>query len=359
MTAEIDRIFEDLQIAPRGKRVVVKPNMVGPFRAERHVTTSPIVITATIEALRKRGAAQILVGDNPGREAYGAVMNAARVSGILDASLGCFRNFVSPVETVETSCAFLPRVTVSRAILQADLLITLPKFKTHILTMVTGAIKNSFGHVVGGGKAQVHRLSGSVGRFSEALASIYAIRPPDLCILDGLVAIQGDGPTSSDHIRLDRLIASTDGVAADAVMARLMGFDPAEIPHLRIASEHGLGVMAPDQMEVEGDVSPIAGFRLPSTRRRRRWLTFLVNTVLLGGVIARAKFRVNNGCTGCRTCIESCPVAAIRTSGDGAKARPVFDYDRCIRCYCCHELCPATAIELTSPIGRLAFRHFE
>ena len=359
MAAAIDRIFDDLHVAPRGKRVLVKPNIVGPFRPDRHVTTSPIVVTATVEALRKRGAAEIVVGDNPGREAYGAVMHAARVSGILDASLGCFRNIASPVETVETSSAFLPGVTVSRAILDADLLITLPKFKTHVLTLLTGAVKNSFGHVVGGGKAQVHRLGGSANRFSEALADIYAVRPPDLCIMDGLVAIQGDGPTGGERIRLDRLIASTDGVAADAVMARLMGLDPAEVAHLRIASERGLGILAPDRMDIEGDVAPVAGFRLPSTHWRRRWLAFLVNKVFFGGVIARAKFRIGKQCTGCRTCAESCPAEAIRMSGDGATARPVFDYGRCIRCYCCHELCPKTALELTSPVGRWAFRHFE
>jgi uncharacterized protein (DUF362 family)/Pyruvate/2-oxoacid:ferredoxin oxidoreductase delta subunit len=359
VAAEIERLFDALRVDPRGKRVVVKPNMVGPFPAARHATTSPAIIAATVEALQKRGAAEIIVGDNPGRESYGAVMNAARVTGILDASRGCFRNIASPVKTVETGCPFAPRLSISQAILSADLLISLPKFKTHLLTMVTGAIKNSFGHVVGGGKALVHRLSGSVEHFSEALVDIYAVRPPDLCIIDGIVAMQGDGPTGHDLIRLDRLIASTDGVAADAAMARLMGFDPCEIGHLRIAAERGLGVIERGGMEIEGDDSAIADFRLPSTYRRRRWLSFLIHNVIFGGVIARAKFRVNDKCTGCRTCVKSCPVQAVTLLREGRKARPTFDYDRCIRCYCCNELCPSSAIELTSPVGRRAFQHYE
>jgi len=359
VTAEIDRIFDDLAIDPRGKRVVVKPNIVGPFRPPRHATTSPIVVAAVVEALRRRGAAEIIVGDNPGREAYGAVMNAARATGIFDAARGHFRNIASPLETVETGCAFAPRLSFSKTILDADLLITLPKFKTHLLTLLTGAVKNSFGHVVGGGKARVHRLSGSVANFSEALAAIYAVRPPDLCITDGIVAMHGDGPTGNDLVRLDRLIASTDGVAADAAMARLMGLDPGEVSHLRIAAERGLGVIARDGTEVEGDDSPVAGFRLPCTFRRRRWFSYLIHNVLFGRVIANARFRVNEKCAGCGACAKSCPVEAIALVGKGNSSRPTFDYDRCIRCYCCNELCPATAIELTSALGRRAFQHFE
>jgi len=360
VAAEVERILDHLGVDPRGKRVVVKPNMVGPFRPDRHATTSPVVVAATVEALRKRGAAEIIVGDNPGRESYGAVMHAARVTGILEASQGCFRNIASPMVSVETGCSFAPRLCFSQAILDADLLISLAKFKTHLLTLLTGVVKNSFGHVVGGGKAQVHRLSGSVEKFSEALVHIYAVRPPDLCVIDGIVAMQGDGPTGNDLIRLDRVIASTDGVAADAVMARLIGLDPLEVSHLRVAAERGLSVVARGNMEIEGDDSAIAGFRLPCTYRRRRWFSFLVHRVVFGGVIARAKFRVTEACTGCGTCAESCPVEAIVLSGKDQRARPTFDYDRCVRCYCCNELCPASAIELTSPLlGRRAFQHFD
>jgi len=360
VAAEVSRILDDLGFDPRGRRVLVKPNMVGPFRPERHATTSPEVVAAVVRALRERGAAEIIVGDNPGRESYGAVMHAARVTGILEASDGCFRNISSPVETIEGASPFAPKISVSRAVLSADLVVSLPKFKTHLLTVLTGAVKNSFGYVVGGGKALIHRLSGSVEHFSEALVDIYAIRPPDLVITDGIVAMQGDGPTGSDLVRLECLIASTDGVAADAAMARLMGLDPAEVAHLRIAAERGLGVISLGEAEAEGDLSPVEGFRLPCTWGKRRWFSYLIHNVLFGRIVAGAKFRVTDACTGCGTCAEACPAGAIRLEGEGRNARPVFDYDRCIRCYCCHELCPSSAIELRSPIfGRRAFAHFE
>jgi uncharacterized protein (DUF362 family)/Pyruvate/2-oxoacid:ferredoxin oxidoreductase delta subunit len=363
----VDRIFDDLAIDPKGKRVLVKPNMVGPFPPERHATTSPAVVAATLAALRKRGASEIVVADNPGRESYGAVMHAARATGILDAADGLFRSIASPVETIEGVCHCAPRLSVSRAVLETDLLISLAKFKTHLLTTLTGAVKNSFGHVVGGAKAQIHRHSRTVERFSEAIVDIYSVRPPDLCIIDGIVAMEGDGPTGKDLRRLNRLIASTDGAAADAVMARLMGVDPAAVDHLRMTAERGLGVIAADAMTVDGDVAPVEGFRLPCTfaaggaERRRRWFSYIVHNVLFGWVVARAKFRVNDDCTACGTCVEACPVDAVSLE-DATKGRtkPRFDYDRCIRCYCCHELCPESAIELHSPLlGRRAFQHFE
>ncbi len=218
--------------------VLVKPNMVGPSAPELGHTTSPALVRAVVLACLDRGA-KVVVGDNPG----GINRNSRTVAertGILAASEGCFIPISERVAErvgVETGLSLV----ISQAVLNADYVINLPKFKTHLLMMVTGALKNEFGYVAGACKARLHLQASKTETLAKVICDIHQVRPPDLHIMDAITAIEGNGPCHGGQLRkVGALLAGTDGLAVDCIMARMMGVDPMSLPVQEEAHARGL-----------------------------------------------------------------------------------------------------------------------
>jgi len=322
-----------------GRRVLVKPNLLGPWPGESGIITHPLVVKAVVEALKERGAS-VRVGDNPGVRGYGRMGRLAEATGIAEAVGEAWVNLSSEPRRVPIRSRFLDEITVAGQVMDCDLLVSLPKFKTHVSTIITGAVKNSFGFLVGGEKARMHALAPRFRDFGELMVDIYQLRVPDLVVMDAVTAMQGNGPSCEDIRPLGLLIASRNGVAVDAVMAEMMGLKPPDIPLLAVAAERGLGPIDPSGMDIQGPMRRIEGFKPPSTLPRR---SFTAPFQRLGfRLVARRALKVDGErCTGCRTCEKGCPAEAIKVDGT-----PVFDGRRCILCYCCYELCPEHAISL-------------
>jgi uncharacterized protein (DUF362 family)/NAD-dependent dihydropyrimidine dehydrogenase PreA subunit len=337
---KIARVFEEFPQQWSGKKVLVKPNMLGSHPPERGVTTHPSIVRAVTKWLLDAGT-QVTVGDNPGAIGRGANERCARGSGIADAALGCYRNISQDGAAAEIKSRFADRVVVSRAILDADILVSLPKFKTHSLTQITGAIKNMFGILVGGDKGRMHAVTGGYKNFAEALVDIYQIRPPDLVIMDAVVGMEGNGPSAGDLRQVGKIIASEDGVAVDAVMTTMMGKRPERIHLLKVAGQRGIGEIDVSKLDIVGELKALKDFRMPSTFFCQIAGKF-ANNRLLRPLIEHKPVILTDKCKGCRVCVESCPVGAISVVGKA----PVIDRKTCIRCYCCQELCPNDAIEL-------------
>ena len=136
---------------------------------------------------------------------------------------------------------FVPMVSVSRAVLEADVIISLPKFKTHGLTVLTGAIKNSYGYLPGAQKAKLHKAAGSPERFHEMVVDVFNLRVPDFFLMDAVVGMEGNGPASPDLRDIGLILASDNGVALDGVMATMTGCDPGRLRFLQKAKKMGLG----------------------------------------------------------------------------------------------------------------------
>lgn len=331
----IASIFEKFPHNVAGKKVLIKPNMLGPFEMERGVTTNPIVIDALVTYLLEAGA-DVIVGDNPGGQGGGVIATAKRC-GIYQASHGRFVNISKSCKMVKLNSRFVKEVNVSTAILEADILINLPRFKTHGYAGISGAIKNMFGIVVGPGKAKLHFATPNPNDFHELLVDLYEVRIPDLIIMDGIFAMEGMGPTTGELRPLNKIIASTDGVALDAVVARMMGFDISLIRHIIVAAERGLGVCDMDNIEIEGDFHIIENFKLPISYDRNSKIT----APKMSGVLELYKvgttvpnFIKKEACIKCGECSRSCPVSAIIMD-----PYPVIDRRKCISCFCCAELC--------------------
>jgi uncharacterized protein (DUF362 family)/Pyruvate/2-oxoacid:ferredoxin oxidoreductase delta subunit len=343
----VEQILERFPFPWKGKKVVIKPNILGPSPPEKGITTHPALIRALVKSLRKRQAL-CLVGDNPGMNGYAANERCARISGILEAADGCFVNFAKEAAQIKVNSRFLEKLVISKAILEADLVINVPKFKTHLQTRITGAVKNMFGILVGAEKARVHLAAPKPEDFSEALVDIYQIRLPDLTIMDAVVGMEGNGPSSSDLRPIGKILASPNGVSVDGLMAAMMGISPQKVDILRIASQRGLGELDPAKMEIQGTWSRLPKYKMPLTFVSRGWFGGAVNRLIYRPLI-KPNISVNRDlCGQCGVCVQQCPAQALTM-----KDVPSLDKKKCISCYCCYELCSNRAIELTGLMRRV------
>jgi ferredoxin len=285
------------------------------------------------------------VGDSPG---FGSAERAARVSGLLAV---CRRHGVRLVdlgdgEVRRASGRTYRDLELAGEALDARWLWNLPKWKTHTMMGLTLGVKNLFGCVPGKRKVAAHFRTGrAVDSFARSLLDLWDILKPVLTVLDGVVAMDGPGPSRGRPVARELLLASTDAPSLDWEATRLSGFDPRDVPTVRLCLAEGR--VAPDRLERRGDPAepmrfePAAGspcdFSLPGPLKR-----------LLSGALSPAPRFDAASCTGCGACRDACPAGAL-----AAGTPPEFSQEVCVRCYCCQELCPSGAVRVP-PRG---FRH--
>jgi len=343
-------------VAP-SERILLKPNLLVPRPAERAVTTHPAVFRAVAEALREAGA-EICYGDSPG---FGSTAWVARRAGLADVAeeLGIPLGEFGASETVSFPEGHLiKQFTLARGALDADGIVSLPKLKTHGLTRITGAIKNQFGCIVGPLKPEFHARLPNVDLFSQMLVDLNRYLAPRLYVMDGVVAMEGNGPQGGAPREMGVILMSTDPVALDATVCRLIDLDPALVPPLVYGEAFGLGRTA----EIDWVGDPIDEFVAPDFDVNRAprstaehsapgWRSRLLRRLVVPRPVIRPE-----RCTRCGTCVDVCPVApkAVAFADEARSCPPVHRYERCIRCYCCQEMCPEEAIEIETPLlGRL------
>ncbi len=324
-----------------GMKVLLKPNLISAKAPERAITTHPEIVAAVAREVRKIGA-EPFVGDSPG----GAKRNLERVWTNTGMKAVCQREGLE-LTNFEASGIVERRCNgrnyyLAKAALDADFIISLPKLKTHVLTMMTGAVKNVYGFIPGFRKGNYHKEFPKPHEFSEIVVDILSLKMPGLTIMDGILAMEGDGPSSGNPKRTNLLLASKDPVALDAVAAKIIGLNPYQVPTTRIASEAGLGIGWLEAIDVVGerldDVKPNS-FQLTSNRKFE--MIPEVMWKLLSPLVWIRPAVLAKSCSKCQTCVDSCPTGAVRLT---AEKNPIFDYDLCISCWCCHELCPEKAV---------------
>ena len=337
----VDRAFEIFPMELRGKRILIKPNLLRASEAKEGIVTHPAVLRAVVEKVETMDPASIVVGDNPGLFGYGENEESFKITGLMEAAKGYYQNIGNDSQKVDFNAEFMPTVSLSKIVLDADIIISLPKFKTHGLTVITGAIKNSYGFLPGAQKAKLHKAAGSPERFHEVIVNVFRLRVPDLFIVDAVVGMEGNGPASPDLRSIGLILASSNAVALDSVMAMMMGCDPGRLHFLQKAKEAGLGDYDLSTIEVIGELKRLPDFKLPPLGGQAIFRNETMQAMIHNRTLLRPQADPEL-CTGCGICVEQCPVSALTMNDD----LPQVDADTCITCFCCQEICPEKAMTL-------------
>jgi uncharacterized protein (DUF362 family)/Pyruvate/2-oxoacid:ferredoxin oxidoreductase delta subunit len=337
----VDRAFELFPLKLKAKKIFIKPNVLRAGKAEEGITTHPAVLRAVVEKVETLQPAAIVVGDNPGAFSYGANEESFEKTGLMEAAGPYYQNIGSDSKGVDFNPDFMPTVNLSRIVLEADIIISLPKFKTHGLTTLSGAIKNSYGFLPGAQKARLHKAAGNPRRFHEMLVDVFRLRVPDLFIVDAVVGMEGNGPASPDLRDIGLILASDNAVAMDGVIAVMMGIEPDQLRFLQKAREAGLGDYDPSTIEIIGEMKKLPDFKLPPLGGEASFSNKPLQDRLqqLTLLLPQADPEL---CTGCGTCVDQCAAMALTMNDD----LPQVDADSCITCFCCQEMCPEKAMTL-------------
>ncbi len=340
-----------------GMKVLLKPNMLSAKPPKEAVTTHPTLIQA-VSAACKKLVAEVFIGDSPplttkNLEGYWEITGFAGAAAKSGGRLVSFERDGGREERI-CSGSRNASVRVTSWYDRCDLVINLPKLKTHNLTIITGAVKNHFGLLPGLQKANLHAAFPKPGPFGALMADIAAKFPSDLSIMDAVEGMDGQGPAGGRVIRTGYLLASVCPVAVDYGFCRIAGIDPEEVPMLRTCRETGFGPGSFAGIRAVG--ASLDGIRFPGFQVPRQSLLERVPDALarFAGKLIRTSPRLKPGlCILCGACHRVCASKAIKMG----QAGPDFDARRCISCFCCMEVCPKDAIEISgSALVNLAFR---
>lgn len=344
-----------------GERILLKPNLLAGADPSDAVTTHPALFAAVARVFADAGA-RLSYGDSPG---FGSTASVARRAGVAEVAdrLGiALADFSRGRQFSFRHGRLIKQFFLANGVLEADGVISLPKFKTHGLTRITGAVKNQFGCVVGIRKGEWHARLPDVDRFCQMLVDLNRAIAPRLFLCDAIVAMEGNGPRSGEPRHVGAIIASADPVALDATLAHIAALDPKLVGAIRYGEEFGLGTA--HDIEIVGDALEefvLSDFKVNRSPAKTTASDKGPVKLMRRFVVPRPVIRPGR-CTACGTCITVCPiepkaVAWPTPEGASAKIPPRHDYARCIHCYCCQEMCPDRAIEIEVPLlGRLIHR---
>jgi len=325
------------QLVRSGDRVLLKPNLIAPRLPATAVCTHPALIRALAMLVRDCGGKPCL-GDSPGYASLDRCLAASGLKAVVD-ELGMeVVSFTPPVDVVREENLVLKRFQLAGPVMEFDRVVNVPKLKTHGMMGLTLAVKNLFGCIAGYDKARWHLRAGHNRQlFARILLDIYQTVKPDLHVLDGVLGMEGEGPTHGQPVSFGFLGASTNGIELDYAAARLIHY-PGETPLSREAVSEGLLNSA--EVTVAGDC---AAEDIPAVKPARGssdaafpFQRFIRRLLVRKPVISTSR------CHRCQVCVRHCPAGAMKFVDRSVR----IDYKACIRCYCCHELCPHGAVQV-------------
>jgi uncharacterized protein (DUF362 family) len=327
--------LEELGFSAQGVKVLFKPNLLSGKPPKKAVNTHPLFVQALAEVFLERRCT-IFVGDSPGFE---STKKALEKSGIMDVirTLGLkVAPFDRRVAKANGGISPYKEFLFAEDPLDYDVVVNMPKLKTHIMTGLTAGVKNTFGFIPHLDKAKWHlRCGADKSLFASVLIDIHSVVKPALTVLDGVVAMDGEGP-SNGRVRDLGLVAVADNAfALDSFLERTLCL-PSPLPVSRLAREKGL---VEEATVADLGMPKVSDFRMPKSVRVDWNLPTLVRETARSIFTSKPKCSIRK-CTVCMTCLHVCPAGALTMEKKGVS----FDYKRCIRCYCCQEMCPTGAI---------------
>ncbi|MGA1842583.1 MAG: DUF362 domain-containing protein [bacterium] len=350
-----------------GQKVALKPNLLRGAEADSAVITHPSVVEAVGEIVLEAGGKPLII-DSPGSGIpYKSkfLKKVYKRCGYLGINKSIELNYDCKFESVPFHKGrILKRFEILSPILEADLIINLPKVKSHSFTYLSCAVKNLFGVVPGFYKSAYHGRFQDQESFGRMLIDLCMFLKPGLTICDGIVGMEGDGPSWGKRKMLGVVAVSDNPFLLDFLISNLIGFDPMEIHYLKQAVHERLcpANISRATIKADKDLEELhVSFEKPITISNKRLTDSLKKIILLKlvcnmceWILSLKPFIDRQSCQGCGICVKSCPQKAIGLVDNISK----INYSKCIRCYCCHELCPYESIMLKRSFGLKLLQRF-
>ncbi len=336
--------------APENKKVLLKPNIMAQNTPEQATTTHPGIVEAVCRIFKEKNC-KIIIGDSSAFYQGGSTRLGFETTGIAAAGkkYGAeIMPFESTLLKIITSGKALNPFYITQAVFDCDLVVNLPKLKIHRLARYSGAVKNIYGCVAGGTKQIYHKLFQNRADYQEfwgkSLVDVYEAVSPKLTIMDAIIGLDKDGPAANGEPKFTGLLfTSGNGVALDAVVCKVIGFDPYRVPAVREALDRGMASV--DKINIAGELVSVPYVKLPDVKLKtgisKKLDDYLFDQFIVTPLISESK------CSKCNSCVEKCAPQAIKIKSDGY---PHIDLSKCIYCYCCNEYCPDKAISLSGGV---------
>lgn len=342
-------------LIPKGAKILLKPNLLKKAEVEKAVITHPVVVGAFARILRENGYEHIVLADSCGHGTTQAVIRGTGMDTYLEKYHIPAIDYSEGVKTVYPQGIQAKEFILPKELLEQDCVISLSKMKTHALERITGAVKNSYGFVYGFHKAKGHTQYPSADSFARMLIDLNKCVSPKLYVMDGIVAMEGNGPGSGDPVPMNVMLMSTDPIALDSVFSRLVYLKPEMVPTNYHGEKMRLGTWKEEEITLltpEGEISMAEAvkqygnpaFNVDRTEVRRNIWTKMAGALK---IFQKKPYIEAGKCVRCGICVQSCPVPGKAVDFKKGKGKPpVYDYRKCIRCFCCQEMCPKKAIKV-------------
>lgn len=337
------------------EKILLKPNLLKKAELDRAVITHPSIVGGVARILKEKGYEQMIMADSCGHGTTSKVIQGTGMETYLKRLGVRAVDFTEAVEVPYPEGIQAKKFMLSRELTESDCVISLCKMKTHALERITGAVKNSYGFIYGLYKAKGHTLYPNSDSFARMLVDLNACVKPRLYIMDGIVAMEGNGPGSGNPVPMNVILMSKDPVALDSVFARLIHLKPQMVPTNYHGEKMGLGVWREEKIEIltlngvigmKETVQLYGNSDFDVDRRSVRSGKWERIAKALK-IFQKKPFIDAEKCIKCGICVNSCPVSGKAIDfKKGKNQPPIYDYKKCIRCFCCQEMCPQKAIQV-------------
>lgn len=334
----------------KGDKVVIKPNLVSKKKPDEAVTTHPDFLHAVIKMVENAGGI-VTIAESPGGPYNAALLKGTYAACGIDKAIegtNATLNFdTSFTEVHYPEGKTVKKIPIIKPILDADVIISLPKLKTHAMTSYTGAVKNLYGTIPGTYKAELHFRLDDRKAFCSMLVDLCECVKPTLSIMDAVWGMEGNGPTAGQSRHIGLVMASTNPYALDRAACTLIDYTASEVDTVREAIER---VLVGDVEIVGEPIEPliIRDYVKPESHFNLLKLVSLppaLNAWVTNALASRPKMDYSM-CVSCGECARVCPPKAISME----TGKPVIDKTKCIKCFCCQELCPKKAVKIHRPL---------
>ena len=346
VNSAVKRIFSHFggieRYVKKGDLVLLKANMLSANEISERVTTDPQIARAVAVEVLNAGGKPVIC-DSPGLDKFSNVAKKSGLAAVAEELRIPCEELTTPTELPSSESAVFHKIEVSQKVLDADVIINLPKMKTHGQMVLTLGVKNLFGVVVAQRKAEWHYKVGlRRDMFASLLIDIYLGIKPAFTILDGIWGMEGKGPSNGNPRNFGLLAGAENALTLDFHISRILGLPLPEFPLWQAAKQRNLPEAEIIDSDLEGDFSHPFVFDnvvIPKLSTMR----VIPRIPLIEPMLTSRPVQDINKCVRCFRCIEICPARAMNKNKDGVKID--IDYKKCIRCYCCHEFCPKDAID--------------